>query len=66
MTNALPTKNEQFTDLIHKLTTAVVGEQMAKNGVIGAYPEKFTKEIKEVKAEIVDFMSVNGLSTEAK
>lgn len=49
------TKNifEEYVDLNEKLMTSIVNREMAKNGVIGQYPQKYEKEIKDTKKLIV-------------
>lgn len=52
-----PNPFEAFVNSFEKLIVAVSGAEMARNGVIGAYPEKFKKEIAAAKKEIVEFLS---------
>lgn len=48
---------EGFVNSFQGLIVAVVGEQLAKNGVIGKYPESFAKDIKKARTEIIEFLS---------
>lgn len=51
MTEEIETTNvfEEYVNLNEKLMTSIVNREMAKNGVIGQYPQKFEKEIKDTK-----------------
>lgn len=40
---------QEYINLQEKLMTSIVNREMAKNGVIGQYPHKYEKEIKETK-----------------
>lgn len=55
MTEEIETKNifEEYVDLNEKLMTSIVNREMAKNGVIGQYPQKFEKEIKDTKKLLI-------------
>jgi hypothetical protein len=48
-----------LSDWLEDLVVAVVGYQMAKNGVISAYPEAFSQAIKTAKQGIEKMVKEN-------
>lgn len=47
---------ELVADLI-ALTREVVGQELAKNGVIGKYPENFSKALERLQKKIIKSLS---------
>lgn len=51
---------EQFVDDFQALIVAVIGSEMAKSGVISAYPEKYAKDIKIARKNLISFLESQG------
>lgn len=49
---------DETIDSIEELSSLVAQQQMAKNGVIGQYPQNFVPKIKVVKARLAKALSV--------
>ena len=47
----------EFVATLKKMMIAVAGQRMAKEGLIGKYPENFDKEVAECEKAVYDFLA---------